>query len=95
MSVPMSMTLATFYRNVPIVYVMNFVENDPFQVSDDIASVVQHRPKNLGGHNQARGFLVDLYVARDEAHVLECRLEVAKFLIGERLNRRRVNSWRE
>ena len=72
-------------RPKPVVDVVHLVEDDPLQIPDNVAAVVQHGPENFGGHDETGGFLIDLHVPGDETDVLERRLKVTKFLIGKRL----------
>jgi hypothetical protein len=41
-----------------IVNIMNFVKNDPFNVLDLAAVIVEHRLQNFGRHDQTRRVLV-------------------------------------
>ena len=55
--------------------------------------VYGHIPENLGGHDEARSLRFDLHVASQKTHtLLSKRLsKVSKFLIRQRLDRRRVD----
>ena len=75
-------TTATTKRYVPIIDVVDLIEDNPLEVTDNVTSVVKHRPQNFCSHDEAGGFLIDLNVSRDKTYVLEGRLKVPEFLIG-------------
>ena len=74
-----------------ISHVMNLVEDDPTNLAHDLAAAVQHRAKHLRGHDETRRALVDDGVAGHQAHVAELVLELPELLVGERLERGRVD----
>ena len=56
----------------------DLVEDDVLEVSDGVAPVVEHRPEDLGGHDQASGGRIDLDVAGHQTNVVETILEIKK-----------------
>lgn len=72
---------------------MDLVEDDEFDVADQIGSLVKHAPQNFGRHDQTRSLRINLHVSRQDTHAFrrEGGLEVAKLLIRESLDGRRVD----
>jgi nanoRNase/pAp phosphatase (c-di-AMP/oligoRNAs hydrolase) len=55
-----------------------FVKDDVFEVPDGVTSVVEHRPEDLGGHDQASGSRIDLDVAGHQTNVVKAILNYDK-----------------
>ena len=83
--------LLPHHASVRVAHVVNLVEDDPSHLAHHLSALVEHRAEHLGGHHQARGVLVYDGVAGHEADVLELLVQLAEFLIGERLERRGVH----
>ena len=47
-----------------IVDVVNLVKDDEFDVANQVSTSVEHTTQNLGGHDQAGGFWIDLHITR-------------------------------
>lgn len=76
-----------------IINVMDFVEDDPLNVSDHLCASVKIVSKNFCGHDHATCLLVHADVTCDDSDVLspEFHAELSVFLIGKGLYRRSVN----
>lgn len=59
--------------NVP--HVVNLVVDDPRNLSHHLASTVEHRSKDFGGHDEARGAGIDGDITRHEANIAEFLLK--------------------
>lgn len=70
---------------------MNLVEDHPLQLADHLRPVVDHGAQNFRSHNQTKRVRVQLNVTSHQPDVVERQLKVAKLLIRQRLNRRRVD----
>ena len=55
------MHMSTHLRIIDIV---NFVEDDKLDITDEVGSLVEHAAQNFRGHNEAACLRVDLDVAR-------------------------------
>ncbi len=73
-------------------HVVDFVEDEPLDLAHNLRAAVQHRPQNLRRHDEARRVRVDSDVAGHQANVAELLEQVAVLLVGQRLDRRRVNN---
>lgn len=51
-----------------IVYIVNLVENDKFDITNQISAFVEHASKNFCRHDQTVRFWIDLNVAGKYAH---------------------------
>ena len=60
---------------------MNLVEDDPFQITNDVGPIIEHRPKNFRRHDEASRLSIDLNVASQKPHVSKSRLKVSEFLV--------------
>ena len=70
---------------------VHLVEDDPLDLAHQSRAGEDLQPQYLGGHDEAARVLVDGDVARDEADVAEEQLQLAVLLVGQRLDRRRVD----
>jgi len=72
---------------------MHLIENDKFDVADEIRSLVKHAPENLRGHDQAARLGVDLDVPGQDPDSVgtESLLKVPEFLVRKCLYRRCIN----
>ena len=70
---------------------VHLVEDDPLDLAHQSRAGEDLQPQYLGGHYEAARVLVDGDVARDEADVAEEQLQLAVLLVGQRLDRRRVD----
>ena len=70
---------------------MHLVEHDPLHLPNYVPTSVQHRPKHLRRHHDARTVRIDGRVARHQSHVAKLFAQFAKLLITQRLERRRVD----
>lgn len=72
-----------------IVYIMHFIENNKFNISNQVCAFIEHASKNFSRHDQATCFWVDLNVARQNADRIttESLLEVPEFLVRQSLDR--------
>ena len=66
---------------------MDLIENDPLNICNSRAVIVQHLLQNLSSHDQARCVFVKLHIACKHTHIPELELKVSIFLVRERLNR--------
>ena len=73
-----------------VVDVVHLVEDDPLHVADEVRAAVQHRSQNFRGHDEARRVRLDAHVPREQPDV-ELLPEIAKLLVADGLDRRRVN----
>jgi len=74
-----------------VAHVVHLVEDDPLHLAHHLAPAVEHRAQDLRRHHEAARVHVDGHVAREQAHVAELLLELAVLLVGQRLDRRRVD----
>ena len=71
-----------------IVNIMDLIENDEFDISDEVRSLVKHTSENLCGHNQTIRLRVDLDIPGQDPDGVrtEGLLEVPEFLVGKSLD---------
>lgn len=76
-----------------VVHVVHLIENDKLDVPDEVCALVEHAAQDLRGHDEAIRLRVDLDVAGEDADRSgsKGRLEVAVFLVGQRLDRRSID----
>ena len=77
---------------VGVLQVVHLVHHDQAEAVERVARLVEHVPKDLGGHDHHRRVAVDRVVAREQANATgaPARGEVAELLVRERLQRRGV-----
>lgn len=51
-----------------VVHVMNLIENDEFHVPNQICALVEHAPQDLGCHDQAAGFGINLHISGQDSN---------------------------
>lgn len=56
------------FTHLCIVDVMHLVENNEFDVTDEVRTLVKHAPENLGSHDQAACLRVDLDIACQDSN---------------------------
>mmetsp|Transcript_12122 Transcript_12122/g.35429 ORF Transcript_12122/g.35429 Transcript_12122/m.35429 type:complete len:237 (+) Transcript_12122:1893-2603(+) len=78
---------ATFF----VSHVVHLIEDHPSHLPHHLAAPIQHAPQNLGRHDQTRRIRVNRNVPRHQPDVLKLLAQISKFLIRQRLNRRRVH----
>ena len=66
-----------------IVDVMDLVEDDEFDVSDQVSSTVEHTSQDLGCHDQTACFRSYLYVSSQDTNIVELSPEVSELLVAE------------
>ena len=71
-----------------IIDIMNLVENDEFNISDEIRTLVEHASENFRGHNQTVRLGVDLDISSQDPNGVrtEGLLEVPEFLVRKSLD---------
>lgn len=76
-----------------VVDVMHLIENDKFDVTDKIRTLVKHAPEDLRGHDQAVCLGVDLDISGQDPNRVrtESLFEIPEFLVRKRLDWRCVN----
>jgi hypothetical protein len=62
---------------------VNFVEDDELNISNEIGALVKHAPENLGCHDQAAGFRVDLYISCEDSNIIKNLPEVSELLVTQ------------
>ena len=98
------------YAPFRIIDIMNFVKNDPFKVTNNVRTRIQHRTKNLCCHDKTpcfrlkiegsnlrqTNFLFYLYLAitSKQTDIAKSSSEIAEFLIRKSFYRRCVNNFR-
>eukprot|EP00982_Pelagococcus_subviridis_P016417 31477-Pelagococcus_subviridis.AAC.9 len=75
-----------------IPHVVHLVEDDPLDLSHDLAPAVQHPAQDFRRHHDARRVFVDAHVARHETHLragVAAKLlrELSELLVRQRLDR--------
>jgi hypothetical protein len=70
---------------------MDFIVDDPRDLTHDLRSTVEHRPQNLGRHNETGRRRVDGDVSSHESDVAKLGEDVSVLLVRERLNGTRVD----
>ena len=78
----------------PVGEVVHLVHDDVAEVDEGPGAGVQHVAQHLGGHHHDRSLAVDRVVAGQQSHVgrAEPGGEVVELLVGQRLDRRRVEA---
>ena len=66
-------------------HVMDFVENDPGNLSSDFRASVKHTSQDLRSHDKTRGRRINRNITGHQADVLELFEEFSIFLITQRL----------
>jgi hypothetical protein len=77
-----------------IVHVMHFIEDNEFDVSDQIGTTVEHASKNFRCHDQTACLRSDLNVTSQDTDIVELVAEVSELLIAQGLDGRRVDGFR-
>lgn len=73
-------------------HVVHLIEDYPGHFTGHFATVVEHTPEDLCGHDEAGGSLIDGDIARHQADVLELLLQLSILLIAESFDWRGVNN---
>jgi hypothetical protein len=62
---------------------VNLIEDDPFNLSDDLTAAIDHIPQDLCSHHQACSALVDGDITSHQSYIAEFLFEFSVLLIGE------------
>lgn len=87
------------WASLLVIDVMDFIEDNPFDVGDSWWVIVKHLLENLSGHDQAWRVFIKLNISCEHANITELELEVSVLLIRQWFDRRcvdrlsHVSSW--
>ncbi len=70
---------------------MDFIENDPFNLTYNFTASINHVPQDFSSHYKTGGILIDSDIACDESYIDELIFQFSVLLIGKRLDRRCVD----
>lgn len=76
-----------------VVYIVDFVEDDEFDIVDDIGFMVKYIVQNFCSYDEIVGFWVDLNIISQNINFVECLFEVMEFLVVECFDWGCVNSF--
>ena len=76
-----------------IIYVMNFVENDPLNISDHFCSSVKVVSENLSSHNDATSMRVHADITCDYTNRVKLFWKLSIFLIWKSFDWRSINNF--
>ena len=81
-----------FPHNPPldIIHIMHLIKNNPFDVSDDVCTLVQHRSQDFCGHDEAGGVWTNGDISRQQPNI-KFIAKIPKFLIRDGFNGGRVD----
>ena len=65
-----------------VVYIMDFIEDDIFDVLNVIRIIVEHGLKHFGSHDHATGVSVKSDISCQDTNITELEFEVAVLLVG-------------
>lgn len=74
-----------------ISHVMNFVKDDPRDLTHDFGSTVQHGSQNLCRHDQARGTGVDGNISCHQTNIAKLLQKLSVLLVRQGLDRTGVD----
>src|ERR1700733_9944616 len=62
---------------------MNFIKDDPANLSHNLGSPVEHRSQDFGCHHQAGRRRIDSDITRHQSHIPKILAKLSVFLIAE------------
>src|SRR5690242_5845250 len=83
--------LLPYHTSLQVVHIMNFIENDVFNISNKISSTIEHTSENLCSHDETAGLGSDLYISSKDTNVVKGLPKVAELLIAQRLDGRSID----
>lgn len=74
-----------------ITHVVNLVKDDPLDLTNNLASPIDHIPQDFSCHDKTGGALVNSHVPSNQSYISKLFLQLTILLVGKCLDRRSVD----